>query len=381
MNFAIIGNQAEERAWADLILVHPIHRLVAAYPGFEHLIDLPGHEGLESAIGLEGVNAVIVGGEPSQREAGLARAASSGLSVLAIHPPAEFADPYYSVELGRAESGAIVVPNLSGRLHPGIERLREVISQATQAGEKSIIVRYEGSGEEPPMVQFSRCVDTLQALIGGVDAVSASTDPPEAPPHDCERLNVRLRARLSGEAELTRGGARRARLLVKSGSIGASLDFDPDLPEPAGRVVVKRGLIEESRNFAAWDPLSRLLETFEAAVAGEPVRPDLTDGMRSLELAEAVVRSVKRGRLIELHYEQVSEAGNFKAVMTSWGCLLLTLAIIALPIALAGPILGFNGTLVAAYAVPPLLILFLALQLLRFLARGPEPQARESTSE
>ncbi len=55
--------------------------------------------------------------------------------------------------------------------------------------------------------------------------------------------------------------------------------------------------------------------------------------------------------------------------MTSTGCLLLFGVLAALPIALAGPALGFGWTLYLAYAVPPLLILFLFLQALRFATK------------
>lgn len=381
MNFAIIGNRAGERAWADRILSSADHRLIAAYPGFDDLPDVPCGDSLEAAIGHDGVNAAIIGGELEEREPALARAAVAGLRVLCVHPPAEFADPYYAVELGRAESGAIVIPNLSGRLHPGIVRLRDLIAEAVRAGDRALVVRYEGSSTEPLIIQFSRCVDILQALIGRVDALSATADPPGASIAECTRLSVHLRGKLSGEAELTVSPARTAGLTLKCSSFEAKLAFDPDEPEPAGRVAIRRGLLEEHRDFPAWEPKARLLEVLSAAAAGEDARPDLTDGMRSLELAEAAVRSLKRGRWIELHYEQVSEAGAFKAVMTSWGCLILAFAIIALPVALVGPILGFNGTLFAAYAVPPVLVLFLALQLLRFLARGPEPQTRDAAGE
>ena len=99
--------------------------------------------------------------------------------------------------------------------------------------------------------------------------------------------------------------------------------------------------------------------------------PDLLDGTRAMELVEATARSLRRGRTVDLHYERVSESGNFKSVMTSVGCVLLLLVLVALPVALIGPALGIGWTLYIAYAIPPVLILFILLQSLRFAAREP----------
>ena len=42
-----------------------------------------------------------------------------------------------------------------------------------------------------------------------------------------------------------------------------------------------------------------------------------------MELSEAVVRSLRRGRTIDLHYEAISEEASFKSIMTSTGCMIL----------------------------------------------------------
>src|SRR5262249_8090488 len=96
---------------------------------------------------------------------------------------------------------------------------------------------------------------------------------------------------------------------------------------------------------------------------------------------EAAVRSLRRERTIELHYGEISEAGNFKSVMTSVGCLLLLGALVALPVALAGPALGFPVTLYIAYAIPPILIVFFIAQALRFAVRKPPEESSGSPVE
>ena len=90
-----------------------------------------------------------------------------------------------------------------------------------------------------------------------------------------------------------------------------------------------------------------------------------------MELAEATVRSLRRGRTVDLYYEPITEEAGFKSVMTSTGCLILLGALCTLPLALAGPALGFNGTIFIAYLIPPILVIFVVLQILRFAVRTP----------
>ena len=99
------------------------------------------------------------------------------------------------------------------------------------------------------------------------------------------------------------------------------------------------------------------------------MHPDLADGTRAMEVSEGVARSLRRGRTVELHYEEISEAGTFKSVMTSVGCLVLFAVLFALPLALAGPALGIGWTIYIAYAIPPILVVFVASQFLRFAIR------------
>ena len=129
-----------------------------------------------------------------------------------------------------------------------------------------------------------------------------------------------------------------------------------------------------------WDPPAAIFHALRTARAIETdvdarlaPAPNLHDGTRSMELTEAVVRSLRRGRTIDLHYERISEAASFKSIMTSTGCMLLLGSLFVLPLALAGPALGFNQSIYIAYLILPLLILFAAFQLFRFGIK-PEPE-------
>ncbi|MGZ3391196.1 MAG: hypothetical protein ACXVCF_16605 [Isosphaeraceae bacterium] len=105
--------------------------------------------------------------------------------------------------------------------------------------------------------------------------------------------------------------------------------------------------------------------------------PNLNDGTRAMELSEAVVRSLRRGRTIDLHYEAISEDASFKSIMTSTGCMILMAALLILPLALAGTALGINWTIYLAYLIPPVLVLFVVFQVLRIGIRKDDGADRK----
>ena len=131
-------------------------------------------------------------------------------------------------------------------------------------------------------------------------------------------------------------------------------------------------------DYPGWDPHEAVLSVLLDATSGRAAHPDLSDGTRAMEVSEGVARSLRRGRTIELHYEEISEAGTFKSVMTSFGCLALISILFILPLALAGPALGIGGTIYIAYVIPPILVVFVVLQLFRFAIRDQDGRKNPS---
>lgn len=133
MNVLILGNGSEERAWAEWLLAGREHRLIAAYPGFSGPApaNVPIASDLDDALARAGIDAVIVGGRIEERGENLRRAAAEGLAIICLHPPGADSEAYYQVALSRAETGAVIVPDLPLRLHPGVDSL----ARAMKSGE------------------------------------------------------------------------------------------------------------------------------------------------------------------------------------------------------------------------------------------------------
>jgi myo-inositol 2-dehydrogenase/D-chiro-inositol 1-dehydrogenase len=385
MNFLILGDGPEERAWAAAIARHPEHSLLAAYPGLEGLDDLspthPRPRDLDDALVLPGLEAVVVGGEPALRAEALRRVAAEGLTAICLHPPGPDSEAYYVVSMSRTETGAVLVPDLPQRLHPGVVLLRRALESNELEPELGAFrgLRYEATVEpasgDLTRHHFARAVDVVRSLVGEIEAVNATGDPPGDRPD--ESLVVQLRGAKARRAEirLATGPAtgEPSRIVLTGSEATLTLELDPGTaPEGRSRLLRRSTaggvLVTELEPF---DPHEAVLDALEAALAGRDVHPDLTDATRAMEITEGVARSLRRGRTVDLHYEEISEAGTFKSVMTSVGCLVLVAALFTVPLALAGPALGFGWTIYIAYLIPPALVGFVILQLLRFALKSP----------
>jgi predicted dehydrogenase len=377
MNFLILGDGPDERLWASYLADHPEHSVIAASPGFPDILPgAPTPVDLDGALAVGGVEAVIVGGSLAFRDEALRRSAALGFASICLHPPGENADPYYQVALSREETGAIVVPDLPGRLHPGVVTIREEFNRGALGKFRSLTIEVPGDPAEPDLTAatFPRWVDLARVFLGEVLSLTALGDPPGD--HPTRSLTVQLRGTQGRMAELrltASGPDSPARIVLTGGTGSLTLEVSPGWAGPS--LLIGPG--GRSTELPPWSPRGALLEIFTLAVSGRPTRPNLIDGTRAMELTSAARRSLRRGRSIDLHYEEVSEANNFKTVMTSVGCMVLLGILVALPAALVGPALGIGQTIYIAYAIPPILILFAMLQFLRLVLKPSRAKSPE----
>ncbi len=381
MNVVILGNADEEREWAHWFLEQNDHRLDAAFPGFTE----PGLEVVRRAKDLDdllarpGIFAAIVGGPIELRGEYLRRCAAEGLGIVCLHPPGADSEPYYQVALSRAETGAVIVPDLPLRLHPGVAALSEALATGSLGAFRGLRLEAVSGGEGVDLarVVFPRLVDVIRALLGEIEALTATGDPTGDRP-DLE-LIVQLRAAEKRRAELrVRSGHESTNRLTLSGANGSLiLEFDPWLQEPAFLTRQTASEPATRQTLEPWDPhgaiFSVLVVACERRGGPDLSSPSLHDATRAMELAEATARSLRKGRTVDLYYEPISEEASFKSVMTSTGCMLIIGALMVIPLALAGPPLGFNWTIYIAYLIPPILVIFMIMQTLRFAVRKTEP--------
>jgi predicted dehydrogenase len=373
MNFVILGDGPEERAWAAAIAADPDHRVIAVFPGWGD-VDTPRlARDFDDALATAGVDAAVVGGPTETRGEWLRRAAAEGLRIICRHPTGDDSEAYYQVALSRAETGAVIVPDLAARLHPGVLALKEALEGPEAAGWRAL--RYEADAE-PDLARhaFARVVDLIRVMIGEIEAVTATGDPPGVRPTEALVVQLRAVGARPAEVRLGAGTDTGARLVLSGGGATLTLELPPGLDGPSRLIRRSADGQETLTEFAPWNGRAALLQILNDAAASRPARPDLADATRATEVAEGVVRSLRRGRTVELHYEEISEASTFKSVMTSLGCLVLLSILVLVPIALAGPTLGMPWLIYLAYVIPPMLVGFVVVQSLRFAIREPGPR-------
>jgi predicted dehydrogenase len=380
MNVLILGDGDEERAWAQWLVGRPEHRLDAAYPGFPDasLAGIPRPRDLEDALARPGLDAVIVGGPLDSRGESLRRAAAEGFAVVCLHPPGPDSEPYYQVALSREETGATIVPDLPLRLHPGVKPLVEALSSGALGSFRGLRLEAPSSGPGAGLVrvEFARAVDVIRALIGEIDAVTATGDPAGEDPEFEVVAHLRAAGPLRAEVRIRAGHQGSARLTLFGSDGSLRFEFDPRNLREARLVREVGDRPPETLDLPAWDPREAIVAVLSSSIGrrdvGELPAPNLLDGTRAMELSEAVNRSLRRGRTVEMHYEAISEEATFKSIMTSTGCLVFLATLLVLPVAMAGAGLGMHWMLYIPYLILPVLVMFVALQTLRLAIRKPK---------
>jgi myo-inositol 2-dehydrogenase/D-chiro-inositol 1-dehydrogenase len=377
MNLLIVGNGEFERAWAIWLLGRSDHRLDAVFPGFGEamLAGIPVARDLEDALARPRLDAVIVGGPWALRGLALRRAAAEGFAVICLHPPGPDSEAYYQVALCGEETRAVIVPDLPLRLHPGVAAIRKALATSELGAFRSLRLEWPTTAPATDLVrvEFPRAVDVIRSLIGEIEALTATGDPPGDDPQF--ELVVQLRGGQSrpSEVRVWSGPSQVARLTMQAEGGSLAMEFDPRLERPARLTRHVPPNAASVVDLGAWDAHEAIVSVLRSSIGLASPRelpgPSLHDATRATELAEAAVRSLRRGRTVELHYESITEEATFKSVMTSTGCLLFIGSLLLLPLAMAGPPLGLYWTLLIPYVIPPVLVIFLVMQSLRLATR------------
>jgi predicted dehydrogenase len=417
MRFALLGEHVDGLNMARALVESGRHQLVlyqGAPQGLEWLrrLDpsLPTVGDLEEVLADPAIDLVIVAGALEERPHQLRRALQSERHVLCVHPPDRTPDIAYEAAMIQADTGRLLLPLLTEALHPGIRRLAEWFHSRDKQASPIRLMSWEcrqalatdGKGRKGGQESSGSFPGwgVLRALGGEIAEVSAFAEE--------EMFVAEAPLLLSGRFE--RGGLFQVTLLPGAGEPIWRLTVFASKGEaelvwqeaPLGRVELK-GRSETGRFpedcWENWSPWSELVNIFERAVAGLESRIEdrgsriedgnakespaairdprssilhprssildyalsWQDAIRSLELDDAVRRSLERRRASLLEYPEASEEVGFKGTMTLVGCGLLWVMVLLLVLSRWYPKLG--------WLILPLLILFLVLQLLRWVAR------------
>lgn len=362
MRWRVLGQGEEEAGWRDWL---------RACEHEELLDDRDGNaSGLEAPL-LDGTpEAVVVGGALESRNEPIRRGAELGVALIVLHPAGLDPDALYQVAVLPRDQAPALVPELPWLTDPGWVLVRERVERG-EVGETVSIQFQAELGRRRPEVSAAAYAggvgSALVPLLGSVEAVTATgTDEP------IERRIVQLRGSNGGDAELriTRGLAAttEARLEVVGERGSVVWVGDAWLTSPA-TVRIQRGQQTEVIEIGEVDRRAALLASLKAQCQGQEGRPGLREAILAMEIGEAVERSRARGRTFELHQDEISELGSFKAVMTSLGCGVILMVLTLFVLAQIMRALEIPGSAIVAWSTLPLLAGYALLQLLRWAAR------------
>lgn len=215
--------------------------------------------------------------------------------------------------------------------------------------------------------QFTRDVDLMRGIAGDMTRLGAMSASPDAgygslgvhmsgPEGVVARWSV-VPSRSEERAQITLLGAS-GKAVVES--------FEG--PEP-WTITVSTDGPSHTRQFAGWSPAAASLDELARALTGEQPSPDWVDAARSVELAETIDRSLRKGRTIELYFEEYTEESTFKGTMASIGCGLLLLGMFVMGAVAIAEQVGVPYTRLWPYVLAGVLGIFLVLQLFMLVFR------------
>lgn len=290
----------------------------------------------------------------------------------------------FELEMIRQDSNCLMIPFHRLLFDPHYDIAKNMVQASNDAAlgqvEQLVWDRQSTARDRRSVLEvFTRDAEILRDLLGGVTHVSAMGS------SDTDAGFANLGVHLTGQANrLARWsiGPVQDQAGAKLTLVGSGGSAVLQMPDEGDNVVLVHG---EPVKAPSDSPFARALQSVEASKRSQTADslPSWDDACRALELEDAVERSARRGRTIELHNEMVTERETFKSMMAAGGCGLLLWVLMLLLIAgvVEGLQLPFRDSLLwrlwPLYLFAPLGI-FLLMQLLQLAVAKPDRKSNES---
>ena len=374
MKFALLGADAESLLLAEAAIAAG------------HSIDWRGDVALgdqgdqwEALLDRQAADGVIVGRgsvDSDLRGKQVAELVKLGRPVLATFPIVDSVLAFFEIDMARGESGAVV-----RHFNPLVESpTAEQVGAWVRGGhpelgavEQIACVRRMANRSRSEVVRrFARDAELLDKGAGPLDRVGAHASGTDDAAYGA--LGVQLAGKTSPPIRWSvvpapTGEGLHVTLVCERGSATVAFDAADRLaditPHGTGRLSDQFGASAAARAVAGF------VEAADRAERGLEVDSTWPSALHAMELADSIEISLRRGRMIEIHSQQLTEELAFKGTMAAAGCGVL---LVLIPAALVGGwIAGQFGVPIAPYwphVLLGILALFLGLQVLPKLIYG-----------
>jgi predicted dehydrogenase len=412
MRFALLGDHPDGLDMARALVDSGRHELlvyVGPLEGAEQLrrwnVVFKPVGDLEEGLADPTIEGVIVAGKAVHRPDQLRRALQSDRHVLCVQPVDATPDTAYEASLIQGDTRKVLLPLYPESLHPGIQRLAELVRTASSGLGAIRLIEIErwsieqvlgetGSKRRKPALPGW---NVLRVLGGEIAEVCGFASGPEVKAADPLLLSGRFEDGCLFQAVyLSSQFEAHWRLTVVGSYSLAELLFPRGWPGPARLTWRDESGQHREESWDLWNPWPELVKVFEEALAemGEerrqrnaetrrhrqsddvfdsasgplPVSPSSPlawqAAVRSLELDDAARLSVEKRRTSAMEYQDATEEASFKGTMTLVGCALLWVSLLLLMLSVWLPWAG--------WLIVPLFAMFLLLQMLRWGIRKPD---------
>jgi hypothetical protein len=363
MKLAVLSADADSLGLVRWAVEHGGHQLVVAYESHvfaAELLQLAPAVRLNNnweELFLESVaDAVIIGlgrggrdvalqasMDPAEHRADQLRKLTQAAVPMLVVCPACEAIVGFEIEMIRRDTKAVIVPHVPGEWRAAFGELQDLVSwrENSPLGTIEQIVfqrEQKDRSREAVLKQLARDITLLRRLIGTIQTVTAS-GPAAAIGRDPLGPKIKelpslgnLSVSFTGEGGLTarwsivRGGRGESARLSVIGERGSAV---LEMPKEGDWALIVNAEAESREPRAQQHEAEVLFWQLTHAAAGEVPDEDAWLAVcRDQEAAEAIDRSLARGRTIELFNESHSEEQSFKGVMAMGGCLLLLAALL-----------------------------------------------------
>lgn len=348
MKFALLGSDDATLRIVQAIADHPEHDIVAVYGAEQHqrsIFDLAPQaiygRDWEPVIHDPVADAVIVARHTpwEDRDDVLRKLFQCDLPLIVVHPACE-AIVAFELEMIREDKQGLVLPFISGQHSAPYHAAEHLVADPQGAlGELKQVVfeRVMPSMARPVVLrQVAEDVALMRPFLKTVRRVSAM-----APEADAETL-ANLTINMTGEDGLLGrwnvshvGKDETAQLKLVGAEATAVLRI---VAEPSQWELSIGDQVTQSGEERSQTDATVALEEFVRMTQGEVVTPTWMAAGRDIEVADTVEHSLRRGKTLDLHQEQLSEENTFKGIMAAGGCFLL---LITLTILIVGSV--FEG--------------------------------------
>ena len=320
----------------------------------------------------------------------------AGVPTLSIHPVFHSMLTYFELEMMRDETKCLMQHYTPGAYHPLLRQLRRMVTDAEELGLAEELGQIEQVVFERTMTdrrkeevypQLVQDLDLVSRVVGNIHCVATLKVP------DVDTAYGNLSVQMSTSADLIVRWSVSSPASKPSGCIRlvgrdgqATLQMPEDLTSWSLEHIGEGGRTTVDSTPNDWDDaadaIRRIVSAVESQQATENQQPTEHQqsnrgestwqaAARTVEVADAIERSMLKGRTIELHFEQFSEQSTFKGLMTSLGCGLL---IAALCLVLVAGLIGDAFDLPWAggwhFVLLAVLVIFLLLQLIPRIVFG-----------